>query len=206
MLPRRIISLSSLLLLSATLCFASGDDEHRQHGSHVHGIGHMNLAVDGNDVYIELENPSANIVGFEHMPSSDNDRHAVHEAAEKLEDGKSLFIFTKQADCSLTSATVSSPLLSEDHENEHHNSEAHEEKHENDEHGSGEDHADHEEQAHSEFVAEYKFSCKHPEKLKSVETKLFSVFPGIEELETQVLTNTRQTGAELTAKSYRIDF
>ena len=95
MLKRRIILLSSLLLLSATLCFASGDDEHRQHGSHVHGIGHMNLAVDGNDVYIELENPSANIVGFEHMPSSDNDRHAVHEAAEKLEDGKSLFIFSK---------------------------------------------------------------------------------------------------------------
>ena len=194
MCQRKILLLSALILISAATCFASGDDEHRQHGSHVHGFGHMNLAVDGNDVYIEVENPSANIVGFEHVPSSDEDRHAVHEAAEKLEDGDSLFVFTKQANCSMTSVTVSSPLLSEDHGDEHHSSEAHEEKHE-----------DHDEEVHSEFTAEYKFSCTHPERLKSVETRLFSEFPGIEELETQVLTSTRQTGAELTAKNYRIE-
>lgn len=187
----KIISLSALLLLVAPLCFASGEEEHRQHGSHVHGLGQMNLAIDGTEVYIELENPSANIVGFEHMPSSAEDRHAVQEAVEKLEDGESLFLFTSQADCSLTSAAVSSSLLLHDHEDDHRD--------------GTQEHADHGEEVHSEFTAEYRFSCTRPEKLKSVETTLFSVFPGIEKIGAQVLTSTRQTGAELTAKNYRIE-
>ena len=218
----RPLILVALFMLLAPLCFAAGHAEHRQHDAHVHGIGHMNLAVDGNDVYIELENPSANIVGFEHMPSSEEEQHAVHEAAEKLEDGESLFLFSMQAQCSLVSAKVSSPLLSEDHEDEHHDKEAHEEK--DDDHGhakhgsephdekdedhahdSDKGHADHDEQMHSEFGAEYQFSCEHPDKLKSLETKLFTAFPGIEELETQVMTNSGQTGAELTKKNYRIE-
>lgn len=207
MLLQRTLLHTALLLLSATLCFASGKDEHRQHDSHVHGVGQLNLAVDGNDVYIELKNPSANIVGFEHMPASEEDRHAVHEAAEKLEDGESLFTFSNQASCSLTSATVSSSLLTQDHEDGHHAAAAHEGKHEDHGYVNTGDHADHhKDEVHSEFAAEYTFSCKRPEKLTSFETRIFSVFPGIEELKAQVITNTGQTGAELTMKSYRIDW
>lgn len=205
MILRKIISLSALLLLSVPLCFASGEEKHRQHGSHVHGLGQMNLAVDGTEVYIELENPSANIVGFEHLPSSAEDRHAVQQAAERLEDGESLFKFTSQADCSLTSAAVSSSLLGQDHEDGHHDSEQHPETHDDHDQDGEQEHADHGEEVHSEFTAEYRFSCTRPEKLKSVETTLFTVFPGIEEIEAQVLTSTRQTGAELTAKNYRIE-
>jgi len=196
--------LIALLLLPATLCFASGKDERRQHGSHVHGIGYLNLAVDGNDVYIELENPSANIIGFEHKPSSDEERHAVHEAVKRLEDGQNLFMFSKQANCSLISVTVSSPVLPQDHVEEHQHAEAHEEKHDDHGHDNEGDHEDHKDEAHSEFVAEYQFSCNYPEKIKFFETKLFSVFPGIEELKAQVLSKTGQTGAELTHKNYRI--
>ncbi len=201
----KIISLSVLLLLVAPHCFASGEEEHRQHGSHVHGLGQMNLAVDGTEVYIELENPSANIVGFEHMPSSAEDHKAVLEAAEKLEDGERLFIFTSQADCSLASAAVSSSLLLQDHDDGHRDSEQRQETHEDQGQDGTQEHADHDDAVHSEFTAEYRFSCTRPEKLKSVETTLFSVFPGIEEIEAQVLTSTRQTGAELTAKNYRIE-
>jgi hypothetical protein len=35
--------------------------------------------------------------------------------------------------------------------------------------------------------------------------KLFTAFPGFEEIETQILTDSGQTGAELTAGNNRVD-
>lgn len=208
MFLRRTLPLTSLLVLSSALCFASGDGEHRQHGAHVHGIAQMNLAVEGSNVLLELASPAMNIVGFEYMPSSDEDRHAVHEAAEKLEDGGSLFEFSRAAGCTLVTAEIESPLLADEHHEEHpdkdsygkdHDEKSHDEEHDHsaaEAHGRGE---------HSEFEARYQFTCSSPEKLKSLTVNLFTAFPGFEEIQTQVLTNSRQTGAELTAKNNRVD-
>lgn len=205
MMLKRIVPLAAVLLLSAASCLASGHGEHRQHTSHVHGIGHLNVAMEGTIVYIELASPAANIVGFEHQPSSDAERRTVLKATETLEDGDSLFVFSTQAKCTLASAKISSPLLASDHEDGHHHSDAHEEKHSDGEHDGTKDHEAHSEGTHSEFSAEYQFSCAHPEKLKSLETQLFSAFPELEKLQTQILTTTGQTGAALTAKNHRLE-
>lgn len=219
---RRTVSLASILFLSSTFCFASGDDEHRQHGAHVHGIAQMNLAVEGKNVLLELASPAMNIVGFEYMPSTDEQRHAVHEAAEKLEDGSSLFEFSKAAGCTLISAEIESPLLGHDHIDEHADEDAHGEKHDNDEdhhdahtkghdeeaHDKNHDHAaaeGHGDAEHSEFAARYQFTCNNPKKLKSLTVNLFTAFPGFEEIETQILTESGQTGAELNAGNNRVD-
>ena len=223
MLLRRTLPLASILMLSSTLCFASGDDEHRQHGAHVHGIAQMNLAVEGKNVLLELASPSMNIVGFEHMPSTDEQRHAVHEAAEKLEDGGSLFEFSKEAGCTMVAAEIESPLLGDEHHEghddgdshgkEHGHEDAHDEKHDKDDdhkdshdkdhdHEAAEGHGDEE---HSEFEARYQFTCSSPKKLKSLTVNLFNAFPGFEEIETQILTGSGQTGAELTAGNNRVD-
>ena len=232
MFLRRTIPLASLLMLSSTLCFASGHDGHRQHGAHVHGIAQMNMAVDGNNLLLELASPSMNIVGFEHMPSTDEQHHAVHEAAEKLEDGTSLFEFSKDAGCTMVAAEIESPLLEDEHHDEHgdedsHDKEhkhedahgekhdkdddhhdAHGKEHDEDSHDKDHDHADadgHGGEEHSEFAARYQFTCSNPEKLKSLTVNLFTAFPGFEEIETQILTGSGQTGAELTAGNNRVD-
>ena len=72
------------LLLTAPAGLAEGrhdhaphhDDDlaHRQYDSHVHGMGTLNLVADGSEVHIELDSPAANLVGFEHAPSSATDR------------------------------------------------------------------------------------------------------------------------------------
>ena len=54
-------------ILSSTL-FAQ---EHRQHGSHQHGVGRLNLAQEDTEIRLELDSPAANIVGFEYAPSSE---------------------------------------------------------------------------------------------------------------------------------------
>lgn len=225
---RRTTSLASLLVLASSLCYASGDVEHRQQSAHVHGTARMNLAIDGEDVFLELASPAMNIVGFEYMPSSDEDRHTVHEAAEKLEDGGSLFEFSKAAGCTLVTAEIESPLLGHEHNAKHDDKDSHGKEHEHEEkHDKDDDHhdahgKDHDEQAHdeehdhsatdehkgvehSEFEARYQFTCNSPMKLKSMKVNLFTAFPGFEEIETQILTSSGQTAPELNARNNRVD-
>jgi hypothetical protein len=75
-----------------------GHDEHRQHGTHVHGIAALNLASEGKEVHVELDSPAANIVGFEHAPSSAEDRAALDQAIATLSDGAALLAFNAMAD------------------------------------------------------------------------------------------------------------
>ena len=92
------------------------DKEHRQHGTHVHGIAALNLALEGQEVHIELDSPAANVVGFEHAPSSEADRAALDKAVAALKDGDRLFKFNDDAGCRMETAKVTSELLDEDHE------------------------------------------------------------------------------------------
>jgi hypothetical protein len=219
---RRIALLASLLVFSSTICIASGEDGHRQHGAHVHGIAQMNLAVDGKSVYLELASPAMNIVGFEYMPSSDQDQHAVHEAAEKLEDGDSLFEFSKAAGCTMVIAEIKSPLLGHEDDAKDSHGKEHDENHNKDDDRHDAHGKEHDEQAHdkehdhsvadehggvehSEFEARYQFNCNNPKKLKTLTVNLFTAFPGFEEIETQILSSSGQTATELTAKNNRVD-
>ncbi|MGI9537371.1 MAG: ZrgA family zinc uptake protein, partial [Desulfocapsaceae bacterium] len=60
-------------------------------------------------------------------------------------------------------------------------------------------------QEHSEFEAFYQFTCASPKKLKVMEVHLFSVFPGFEQLDLQILTTSGQTGAKLSAGNNRVE-
>jgi len=224
----RTLPLTWLLVLSSTICFASGDGGHRQHDAHVHGTAQLNLAIDGKNVFLELASPAMNIVGFEYTPSSEDERHTVHEAAEKLEDGGSLFEFSKAAGCTLVSAEIESTLLGhEPHEvyddkDSHGKEHDHGEKHDkdNDQHDArGKEHDEHAHDGepdhsavdnhggaeHSEFEARYQFTCSSPMKLKSLTVNLFTAFPGFEKLETQILSSRGQTAPEMTARNNRVD-
>ncbi len=177
--------------------------ETRQHGSHLHGVGQLNIALDGNKLFFELESPAANIVGFEHAPENEKQSHEVHEAVELLEKGETLFVLTPEAKCSLLEAHVESDLLGEDHDGQEPQQGEHEaEHHEHKEAHSEKAHAEH--SAHSDFEASYLFECASPDSLKNIDVKLFSHFPGFEELEVQMLTPKSQTAAELTPKSFQI--
>ena len=95
-----------LLAASGSVAWAA----ERQHGAHEHGVGQLNVAVEGEEVEIELVAPGADIVGFEHEAESDADKAAIAEATEVLADGNALFIFPAEAECKLEEAEVESGL------------------------------------------------------------------------------------------------
>jgi hypothetical protein len=200
--------LAFMIILVLTHGFTTAEalaEEVRHHEAHVHGVAHMNVAVEGDTVYIEFSSPAANIVGFEHHPETAEQKKAIETAIETLKAGDKLFKLSPKAQGKLTKSVVDTDIANTSHPESHaeHGNE-HGKHHEHDKkHGEKHHHAnDHE--RHSDFKAEYRFVCKRPEKLAHIEVMLFDIFPGIEHIEVQILTETTQTAVELTAKKYKI--
>lgn len=179
--------------------------EHRQHGAHEHGVAHLNVAVEGNNLVIELFSPAANIVGFEHHPKTQAQKKQVKEAREKLGAAEMLFKLPTQAQGRLVSSNVDTNIDSDSADASYHHEEAG--IHDEDEQNALDHHNDEQEHSrHSDFKAQYQFFCDTPEKLAYLDVMLFQIFPGIQHIEVQILTDTGQSAKELTAKDYRITF
>jgi ABC-type nickel/cobalt efflux system permease component RcnA len=183
------------------------DHEHRQHDAHVHGIAALNLVLEGEELHIELDSPAANIVGFEHEPSSEADYSALYKAVATLKNGDRLFRFNDEAGCRMEKAGVTSALSGEEH-SEHADKYAHDHDHEeNAERGRERHrHEEHEGETHSNIEAVYYFECDQSGKLTQLTVELFGAFPATEKLNVQYVIESKQGATELTAKDHVVKF
>lgn len=192
--------------LSAESALAEGG----HHGTHVHGIAHLNVALENNELYIEFKSPAANIVGFEHSTENHEEEAAIKEAVKILKAGEDLIHISSRAGAMLEESIVKTSMeTDEHHEAEHHESEHHEKHQSVDKASEDGHHHDHEkegDETHSDFKVVYRFHCNHLDKLKYIDVMLFNHFKGIEEIEVQVLTDTKQTAFELTPRKNRVTF
>ncbi len=211
----------TILLLGAAVgwwtCVWAQAGEHAHHGAHVHGIAHLNVALEGKNLYMEFVSPAANIVGFEHAPKTQAERDAIESARNTLSNAEAVFKLPPAAGARLVDADVVSEAEHDTHHDAEHGHEG--EDHHESEHGhEGEGHHEekaekdhehhdadeHEGEAHSDFKAVYRFVCQNPDRLTVIDVRLFELFPGIEEIEVQLLTETKQTAMELTAQKPKI--
>jgi hypothetical protein len=157
-------------------------EEHRQAGAHEHGHGTLDVAIEGKRVSMTLAVPGADIVGFEHEATTQEQKEKVAKAKKILADALAVFAFPAAAGCKLTEAKIE--VGAEEHE--------HKDEHKKDAGGKAE------EEHHSEFHAEYALSCDVPEKLTGIEFKYFELFPDAEELDVNVASENGQTKYEVT--------
>ncbi len=155
------------------------------HKAHVHGESKVKLAIEGNVVEIEFESPAHDIVGFESMPKTAEQRAAVDAAVAALKKGEALFRLTPAAGCKLKEVEVETPLAEADHKDEHKHAE---------------------EEEHSEFHAHYRFRCAQPGRLKGVEVLLFDSFRTMREVEVGAILPGGQRAASLKPGANRFDF
>ena len=160
-----------------------------QHGKHEHGVASLSLAVDNKGLEISLDSPAANLVGFEHKPSTDEQSQQVAKVKTQLENPTSLFDIPAAAECSLTKTELQAELMQVSSDSE---TAKPEHKHTGEKH----DH-EHEEQAHSDIEATWRFTCAKPAELGSVSTKLFAAFPAIKKLNVEWLNGDKASAVSL---------
>ena len=167
-------------------------EETRQLDAHEHGVGQLDIAIDGQQIAMELHAPGADIVGFEYAAESAKDLAAVDAAVAKLSAPLALFVLPEAAGCRIVEASAG---LESDEEHEEHGDE-----HADDEH---DEHAD--EAGHTEFHAEYLLNCAEPSAITGIDFAYFGSFPNALEVEVQIITDTGATSFEVERDAPTLD-
>jgi len=183
----------SIIALAAALPALA--ESTRQLDAHEHGIGALNIAIEGSTVVMEFHAPGADIVGFEYAAKSDADLAAINAAVATLGAPLELFVIPDAAVCTVTEAQAE--LESENDHDEHsdephddHADEGHDDHAEDGHDDNGDEgHEEHAEDAgHTEYHAEYALTCENPDALTEITFTYFETFPNAKEVEVQLIT------------------
>lgn len=120
--------------------------------SHEHGAATLDVVIVRDQLVAAFESPWANLVGFEHEPSTEAQHEAVETAMATLEDGLQILGIDSSAECSLQAADLVSSMGEgeHDHDDEHaHGDDDHDDHGEEHDHDEEHDHAD-EKHAHGD--------------------------------------------------------
>jgi hypothetical protein len=222
---------SLIALVAAFPALAEGV---RELDAHEHGVGTLNIAIDGATVAMSFEAPGADIVGFEYGAQSSTDLAAIDAAVAILGGPLDLFVMPDAASCSVVDAHAALEG-DEDHGHDDHGDEDHDD-HGHDDHGDGghddhrhddhgdeghddhghDDHGDkghddhgHDDHAdkadHTEFHAQYTLSCDSPDALSEITFAYFDVFPNAKEVDVQIITALGAQAFEVTRDAPVLD-
>ena len=169
------------------------------HGAHEHGAAKLNIAVDDTHVSISLESPLANLLSFERIPATLEQKKQVRDMARRMHQAATLFQLTPAAECRFVMATLASDILDAElldpniplepaHADEGKERSGKEKKTSKEEHG--------------DLDANFSFMCAKPGNLHSVDIRLFTVWPNLEKIEARAVTPRGQRAASLTARKH----
>lgn len=186
---RRLLLAIPFALLPLAMAHAADDHdhEHASLGAHEHGAGSLDVALDGQTLELDLDGPSMNLVGFEHLATTDADKAKVAAAQAQLGNPLVLFNLPKAAECRVEAQDLQSPLFEAAPEEaagvakgEHH---------------------------HSDIEAHYAFTCSKPEALKTLDlSTFFKTFPGTHKIKVQLIGASGQQGVEATPQAPTVKF
>lgn len=146
------------------------------HGTHQHGVAHVDVAVDAAGIEWSLTADGEGVLGFEHSPADAAELAAVARATDTLRAGAHLVAVPAAAGCTEQTSAVQSPYAA----------------------GSAEG-------GHADWKASYRLNCSSADAIDELDVSgLFAAFPGMETVKLQLISATGQTGADLTPKNPRI--
>ncbi|MCM2680356.1 ZrgA family zinc uptake protein [Echinimonas agarilytica] len=164
--------------------------------AHQHGLAHLNLVQQGQELEIEFESPLANLVGFEHKPETPTQTKTYLDAVHNLKTHPH-FGF-KGAECTLMHQELELPFDSTELsavQDKHH--EEHDDHH--GEHNEHHDEQHKEHSAHSNLKSHYRYTCSAT--VTSVSVALFEPMKNLETIEVQWLSDQQQGSAKLNRTS-----
>jgi len=150
---------------------------------HQHGVVALNVAIDQRVLFIELITPLHDAAGFEHWPPGDEgEQAALDRAVGVMSDPHSVFSIPAAAKCKLKEVDVKLP---------------------GDISAAGDDFSaeptapDPEGEAHVDLTILYRFKCKAPANLAQIRVHLFRLFPDLQSIQANLITDTEQNFQDL---------
>jgi len=148
----------TLAVVAAGISTVTMAQTDRDLGSHEHGAAVLNIALDNDSIFLELESPWNNLVGFEHAPRTEEQHALVDDALALLNQPGQLFLFNGTS-CELTEISLDSTISSDEKQDDHghdedqddegqstkdddHGDEEHAAESDDDDHEAKEEHAD----------------------------------------------------------------
>ncbi|OIN13976.1 DUF2796 domain-containing protein [Oceanisphaera psychrotolerans] len=167
-------------------------------GVHEHGFGRLSLALDQQQLVLELLVPAADVVGFEHAPTDEAEQAQLTDALKRVQQADTLFHLSEAAACQLNTSRV----LEEDtdaHELEEHADEPeHKHGHHENEHADEHHHEHHDDEpGHNDVLVQYRYRCQQPLALNRLSTTLFEQFPSLTRVELQGIVPAGQIATTL---------
>jgi hypothetical protein len=169
-----------LLLVSLSVAIAA---EKRHHQAHVHGVGEINIAVEGVKATVEFRAPAESVMGFEHEAKSESDKKKRDAALEQLRaKGSQMLVFDPKLGCK--SSDMKTAIVET---KESTKAQAGKETHK-DQKKSGE---------HREVQGTFTVTCDKPLAGSRVTFGVSKVFRDIQEIKVQVVGDSGQSGATI---------
>ncbi len=153
------LPLAASTIAVLALVAASSAQAQKTQTAHEHGVVRIDVAIEGGTLGIVAEVPLDNLLGFERAPRTDAERKAAADVLMRLRAPAGLFVIDAAAQCALTRAEVKAPVLE-----------------------AGSKPRD----GHADLDAEYRFECKQPAQLRTLELGWFEAFQRIQRIEVQV--------------------
>lgn len=137
--------------------------------AHEHGKARLEIAIEGNQLLINLESPLDNLLGFERLPRTEKEKQAVQKMSDALRQSAVLFTPSAAAQCKPETVELESPVL-----NGHAASDG-----------------------HNDLEARYVWRCDRPEALQDLAVHLFKQFPRLHQLEVRFVGPKGQRAGRL---------
>jgi len=140
------------------------------HAAHSHGVGNLELVVQGASVKASFEIPMESLLGFEHLPRTPAQKKAMADLQTAVGQTSYFISLPAAADCQPKSLQVNADMF------------------------------DGKKSEHSDLDAEMEFSCSQPSALKQLEISLFKKHPRLSSLKVDMVTPKGQASVTLKAK------
>jgi len=185
------------LLISAVSFLLAGAASAETYAAHEHGKANMNIALSGDVLNVELLAPAHSFWGFEYAAKTPEEKNAHQKALAALKSANWLSL-PAGADCQLKTSDVASSseqsvdkdhAAHKDHGHKHH----HHDKSQEGKHDS----------MHEDIAVNLEYACSKPSALvqeRAISTSLFQIFPNIESVNLQAVTDLGQQAKSLSAK------
>jgi len=148
---------------------------------HEHRIVALNLALEERVLFVQMIWSLQDIAGFEHWPPGNvAEQDSFDRGVAVVSDPRSVFSLPPKAKCKIKDVEAEEPVAADDH------------------HQDEDPSSDARPGAHVDVTINYRFKCKAPAELAEIRVHLFRLFPDLQAIRANLITDSAQTFQEVT--------